>query len=496
MQIARAAELAGFDGLWIPESPEGEAALIVAGSVARETSRLELVIAVRAALQSAVYATKIAVSFQRLTSGRLAWNFVTEADHDPAPWHGRRWATAEHVARTAEFLDVAKGFWNHAPFTYKGEYYEVVDGGFEPALQGQVLPRVYLSGPATAALRISAEKADVHVLPLAPLAQVRHQIAELEALARPLGRNLRYALEADLLVRHTRDEARRELSRQGGSANTSSDSLMGTGFGGRGAQPFWAWWGATPRPPTLSHSMHGPESRPSFWEPIPTSKRRSSWGSTSPPCSARQSPTYRKRPCSRMIQFHWRIPIHGCKGDLAKTAYTRGTWGPLRAGNLTPGIVDGKPDGVPYHDYLLEVARGCRNLGFDGALIPSFPDSEDPWVIASSISRRTKTLRFMVAYQPMWFDPLYAAKAAASLQRLSGGRLLFNIITGGGGPQQLWWGDRIAHDDRYLRTTEFLDVFKGVWQGGEFSYKGKFYQVEGARLPTPLTGQVFPSCTS
>lgn len=193
-----------------------------------------------------------------------------------------------------------------------------------------------------------------------------------------------------------------------------------------------------------------------------------------------------------MVQFHWRIPVHGDKSDLAKPTYTRGTWGPLLAGNQAPGLVRGEPDGNPYHDYLLEVARAAEIAGFDGALVPSFPDSEDPWVIASSVSRATKTLRFMIAYQPMWFDPIYAAKASASLQRLSGGRLLFNIITGGGGPQQLWWGDRIAHDDRYTRTTEFLDVFKGVWGGGPFSYKGKFFQVEDARLPHPLAGQVFP----
>ncbi|MGA3122205.1 MAG: LLM class flavin-dependent oxidoreductase [Polyangiaceae bacterium] len=192
------------------------------------------------------------------------------------------------------------------------------------------------------------------------------------------------------------------------------------------------------------------------------------------------------------MQFHWRIPVHGDKADLAKPTYTRGTWGPLLEGNQTPGLVDGEPDGKPYHDYLLEVAKSAEIAGFDGALIPSFPDSEDPWVIASSVARYTKTLRFMIAYQPMWFDPLYAAKASASLQRLSGGRLLFNIITGGGGPQQLWWGDRIAHDDRYVRTTEFLDVFKGVWNGASFSYQGKFFQVEDARLPPPLAGQVWP----
>jgi len=193
-----------------------------------------------------------------------------------------------------------------------------------------------------------------------------------------------------------------------------------------------------------------------------------------------------------MTQFHWRIPIHGCKGDLASPFYTRGTWGPLTQGKPAPTLTDGLGDRFPYHDYLLEVAKAAEISGFDGALIPSFPDSEDPWVIASSIARHTRTLRFMIAYQPCWFNPLYAAKAAASLQRLSGGRLLFNIITGGGGPQQLWWGDRIAHDDRYIRTTEFLDVLKGVWNGGPFSYNGKFFQIEDAGLPEPLAGQVFP----
>lgn len=193
-----------------------------------------------------------------------------------------------------------------------------------------------------------------------------------------------------------------------------------------------------------------------------------------------------------MTQFHWRIPIHGCKGDIASPHYTRGTWGPVSEGKPAPTLTDGEEGRFPYHDYLLEVAKAAEISGFDGALIPSFPDSEDPWVIASSIARHTKTLRFMIAYQPCWFNPLYAAKASASLQRLSGGRLLFNIITGGGGPQQLWWGDRIAHDDRYIRTTEFLDVLKGVWNGGPFSYSGKFFQIENAGLPEPLAGQVFP----
>src|SRR5690606_29806425 len=79
-----------------------------------------------------------------------------------------------------------------------------------------------------------------------------------------------------------------------------------------------------------------------------------------------------------------------------------------------------------------------------------------------------------------------------TLQRATGGRALFNVITGGGGPAQLWWGDSVAHDERYTRTSEFLDVLRGVWQGGSFDYDGKFYQVEGAGLAEPLSREEFP----
>ncbi len=85
LQIGRAAELNGFDGLWIPESPSGEAPLIVAGSLAREVPRLKLVPTLRAPLMSAVYATKIANSFQRLTGGRLGWNLEHPRGHRGSP---------------------------------------------------------------------------------------------------------------------------------------------------------------------------------------------------------------------------------------------------------------------------------------------------------------------------------------------------------------------------------------------------------------------------
>lgn len=80
----------------------------------------------------------------------------------------------------------------------------------------------------------------------------------------------------------------------------------------------------------------------------------------------------------------------------------------------------------------------------------------------------------------------------ASLQRATGGRLVYNIISGGGGAPQLWWGDKVQHDDRYARTSEFLDVLRGVWDGVPFDYDGQFFRTEGASLPPLLTGQPFP----
>lgn len=213
-QIARAAELAGFTGLSIPQTAAGEEPLIVAGAVAREVRRLTLLPSLPAYFLSAVYAAKIAVSFQRLTGGRLAWNLVTETPQ-PRAWHGHGWSVAEQIARTDEFLDVAKGFWTEEPFTYHGDYYEVENGALTGALSGQPFPLVYLSGDTAEAWALSAKHADVHILALDTPTAIRDRIATLDALAAGHGRTLRYALQADIVARDSDQAASDHASRLG-----------------------------------------------------------------------------------------------------------------------------------------------------------------------------------------------------------------------------------------------------------------------------------------
>jgi len=192
------------------------------------------------------------------------------------------------------------------------------------------------------------------------------------------------------------------------------------------------------------------------------------------------------------IDFFWRLPTHGEPSSHRNATPFRGDWPPATDQPKRAGLSSGGEDGFSYIDYVAEIARAAEISGFHGGLIPSFPMTDEPWAISSILARETKTFRFMIAFQPGFLNPVTAARMTASLQRATNGRALFNIITGGGGPAQLWWGDVATHDDRYTRTTEFLDILRGVWQDDNFSYNGKFYQVENASLPYPLTKEEFP----
>lgn len=188
------------------------------------------------------------------------------------------------------------------------------------------------------------------------------------------------------------------------------------------------------------------------------------------------------------VDVYWRIGTHGDQSSLRRRTPTRGDWAPTLPGSLSPG----PRDDYSYVEHMGDVARASQSAGFVGGLLPSFPNTDDPWAAASTLAAETSTYRFMIAFQPGFLHPVQAARMTATLQRATGGRVVYNVISGGGGPAQLWWGDKVDHDDRYARTSEFLDVLKGVWSGEPFDFDGRFYRVEGARLPEPLAREPFP----
>jgi len=232
-QVARGADLAGFDGIQIQHDVEGDESWIVAGYLARSSKRLKFLAEFEASRGSAVYAAKNAASFQRFTGGRFAWQISAGGDAESRRRQGDYAPEADLLPRIGEFVEVAKGVLTQSPYSFKGRFFEVLEGGFNGPLSNQKVPPVYLTGSSPEALRLSARHADVHILEAAPAEELASIIAELKTLAAAENRSLRFALRVDLLARETEDEAlhdaRRYLS-QTGKALGGNDPVVAPGL--------------------------------------------------------------------------------------------------------------------------------------------------------------------------------------------------------------------------------------------------------------------------
>lgn len=143
--------------------------------------------------------------------------------------------------------------------------------------------------------------------------------------------------------------------------------------------------------------------------------------------------------------------------------------------------------------YLRQVAQAADDLGYYGVLLPTGRSCEDSWVVASALAPLTEQLRFLVAVRPGLQSPSVAARMTATLDRISDGRLLINVVTGGDPVENKGDGIFLAHDERYEVTHEFLTVYKALLAGETVHYKGKHIAIEDGRLLFPPVQQGGPA---
>ncbi len=147
--------------------------------------------------------------------------------------------------------------------------------------------------------------------------------------------------------------------------------------------------------------------------------------------------------------------------------------------------------------YTSKLARRSEELGFDLSLIAELnlndikgvdAPSLDAWSTAAALAAVTSTLELMVAVRPTFHQPALFAKQAANVDHISGGRLALNVVSS-------WWEQEARmygvgferHDDRYGRTSEWLDVVNGAWTELVFDHAGRYYTTEGTVLePKPV----------
>ena len=147
---------------------------------------------------------------------------------------------------------------------------------------------------------------------------------------------------------------------------------------------------------------------------------------------------------------------------------------------------------VTDYAYLRQIAQATDDLGYYAVLLPTGNSCEDAWVVASSLMPSTRQLRFLVAVRPGIMTPTVAARMTATFDRLSGGRLLVNVVTGGDPKEAAAEGVFLGHDERYEVTGEFLHVWRSVLAGETSSYQGKHIKVQDARVYYPATQQPYP----
>jgi FMNH2-dependent dimethyl sulfone monooxygenase len=147
--------------------------------------------------------------------------------------------------------------------------------------------------------------------------------------------------------------------------------------------------------------------------------------------------------------------------------------------------------------YVSKLARRSEEIGFDLSLIAELnlndikgigAPSLDAWSTSAALAAVTERLELMVAVRPTFHAPALLAKQAANIDQISNGRLSLNVVSS-------WWEQEARmygvnfekHDDRYARTSEWLDVLNGTWTEPKFSYSGKYYSVENTVLePKPV----------
>jgi alkanesulfonate monooxygenase len=152
------------------------------------------------------------------------------------------------------------------------------------------------------------------------------------------------------------------------------------------------------------------------------------------------------------------------------------------------GMIGVKPegaDGAAVHviggavdtRWLRDFARAHETAGFDRVLVGYTSTSAEGFAVTGYAAAHTERLGYLIAHRPGFVAPTLTARAAATLDHVTNGRVALHIITGGSDAEQTRDGDFLDHDTRYRRTDEYLDVLRRTWTAPEpFDHAGEFYR--------------------
>jgi alkanesulfonate monooxygenase len=174
------------------------------------------------------------------------------------------------------------------------------------------------------------------------------------------------------------------------------------------------------------------------------------------------------------MKIFWFIPTHGDSRYLGSSRGAR----------------------VADHAYFKQIAIAADSLGYEGVLLPTGRSCEDSWIVAASLIDATKRLKFLVALRPGLVAPSQSARMAATLDRLSGGRLLVNLVTGGDAEELAGDGQFLDHAARYEQSAEFIRIWRELLarshDGDGFDFDGQHLSVKAGKVLYPPVNRPYP----
>lgn len=132
-------------------------------------------------------------------------------------------------------------------------------------------------------------------------------------------------------------------------------------------------------------------------------------------------------------------------------------------------------------DNSSDLARVAEEHGWAGALLGTGWGRPDTFTLATALAARTTSFKPLIAIRPGYWQPAHFAAAAATLDQLSRGRVLVNIVSGLDDPAA--YGDATVDSPaRYARTREFLYLVRRLWTEEAVTFEGEHYRITDSTL--------------
>ena len=129
--------------------------------------------------------------------------------------------------------------------------------------------------------------------------------------------------------------------------------------------------------------------------------------------------------------------------------------------------------------YFRRFVGALEDGGYDYTLLPYGSNSADSFVVAAAVGQLTEHIKPIVALRPNTTHPLVGAQKLATLDQLTEGRAVVHLISGGSDAEQARHGDYLTKDQRYSRTSEYLDLLRRAWrEPAPFSHDGEHYRFD------------------